>query len=54
MIALTGALSVITGFLAALYGTGAAGIYAVVTLSNPNRLQGPQQGRGGYVRYHYD
>lgn len=51
MVALTGAISVITAFLGALYGTGAVGIYTLVTLSNPNRLQGSQQGRGGYVRY---
>lgn len=53
MVAITGAISVVTGFLAALYGTSAAGLYAAVSLVNANsRLQGPQGGRGGHIRYH--
>ena len=55
MIALTGAVSVITAFLGALYGTSAAGLYAAVSLINANsRLQGPEGGRTGHIRYHHD
>lgn len=44
-----------TGFLAAMYGTSAVGIYAAVTLVNSNsRLQGSQHNRGGNLRYHTD
>lgn len=53
-VALTGAISVIAAFLGALYGTGAVGVYALVTLSNPNRIQGGSRRQGGYVRYHTD
>lgn len=55
MIALIGAISVITGFLAAMYGTSAVGIYAAVTLVNSNsRLQGSQRRQGGNIQYHRD
>ena len=55
LVALIGAISVITGFLAALYGTSAAGLYAAVSLVSANsRLQAPQSGRGGHIRYHSD
>ena len=55
MVALTGAISVITAFLGALYGTSAAGLYAAVSLVNANsRLQGPQGGRAAHIRYHTD
>ncbi|KAL3157429.1 hypothetical protein ABBQ32_011899 [Trebouxia sp. C0010 RCD-2024] len=55
MVALTGAVSVITAFLGALYGTSAAGIYAAVSLVNANsRLQGPQGGRAAHIQYHTD
>lgn len=55
MVAFTGAVSVITAFLGALYGTSAAGLYAAVSLVNANpRLQGPQSGRAGHIRYHHD
>jgi hypothetical protein len=55
MVALLGAVSVITGFLAAMYGTSAAGVYAAVTLVNSNsRLQGSQNRHGGNIRYHRD
>lgn len=55
MVAVTGAISVITAFLAAMYGTSAVGIYAAVTLVNSNsRLQDSQQRRGGNIRYHHD
>ena len=55
MIALIGAISVITGFLAAMYGTSAVGIYAAVTLVNSNsQLQGSQRRRGGNIQYHRD
>lgn len=55
MVALTAAISVVLGFLAALYGTSAAGIYAVVSLANSNaRLQDQRYQRGGNIRYHRD
>ena len=55
MVALTAAISVVTGFLAALYGTSAAGVYAAVTLMNSSsRLQDQQYRRGGNIRYHHD
>lgn len=55
MVALLGAVSVITGFLAAMYGTSAAGVYAAVTLVNSNsRLQNSQNRHGGNIGYHHD
>lgn len=55
MVALLGAVSVITSFLVAMYGTSAAGAYAAVTLVNSNsRLQGSQHRHGGNIRYHRD
>lgn len=55
MVALTAAISVVTGFLAAMYGTSAAGVYAAVTLMNSSsRLQDQQYRRGGNIRYHHD
>ena len=55
MVALTAAISVVTGFLAVMYGTSAAGVYAAVTLANSSsRLQDQQYRRGGNIRYHHD
>lgn len=52
LIAAVGAVSVVAGFLLALYGAGAAAVYSIATI-NPNHRLG-QGNRRRPIRHHYD
>ena len=57
VIAAIGALSVISGFLLALYGAGATAVYSLATISPNSRIAFGGRRRPGnlrYQRYHYD
>lgn len=54
VIAAIGALSVISGFLLALYGAGATAVYSIATMSPNVRIGAGPRRRASNLRYHYD
>ena len=52
VIAALGALSVVSGFLLALYGSGATAVYAIATMSPGMRIGAGRRRRPGNIHYH--
>ena len=55
LVAVVASLSVISGFLALLYGAGAGAVYGIASVLGPPRIRAPRQryARMGYRRPHY-
>ncbi len=54
VIALVGALSVISAFLLALYGAGATAVYSIATIAPNRRIGAGSRRRPGNLGYHYE